>query len=94
MTCPLFLNERGIGVKFVETMRKGDSDQIFAKVFPIVAALFALVAAVWVVIAFVDFGFAVTLLFFGVGIVFVGFVVLLSAGWVAELIADMLVSGR
>lgn len=81
-------------MKFLETMRNGNADQIFEKLFPVVAALFALIAVVWVVIAFVDFGFAVTLLFFGVGIVFVGFLVLIAACWVAEMIADMLASGR
>lgn len=80
---------------FKETMKNGDPEEVFEKVFPIVGAVVgAYVVALLAVWFFVGFCEMLGMVFITVGVIGILFIAVLITGCVAEGISDLITGSR
>lgn len=80
---------------FMGTMKEGNRDQVFEKVFPVVGAVIgAYVIALLAVWFIVGFGAMIGMLFISLGVVIIIFLAVMVTGCIAEGISSMVTDFR
>lgn len=80
---------------FMETMKEGSADEIFEKLFPIVAAVIGVYLVALLIVWFaVDFGAMLVMLFGTAVVIVIIFLAVLVTGCVAEGISNMITTFR